>query len=152
VLFSQRLTTRMNAVVVIVSALLFLIAYFVVVPAAAPVLADTGVVVLFGCVVAARLVVAWLWPTYFRVMPGRLEVMRFSTLAGRPISFERFDLRQASVLVDLRRSVVFVDEGDRRGEYAIALMRGRTRFAHALFWAAMNTHQPPDLPEDKLLG
>lgn len=108
--------------------------------------------VMWFSIASSSLIVAWLWPTYFRVMPGRLEVMRFSTLRGRAISFERFDMRQAWVLVDLRRSVVFINEGKKRAEYAIGLMRGRTCFAHALFWAAMNTHQAPELPEDRLLG
>jgi hypothetical protein len=142
----------MTAVVVVLTVLVFLVLQFVIVPAAAPILGDSVAFDFWGALVAARLVVAWLWPTYFRVMPGRLDVMRFSTLRGRAISFERFDLRQARVLADLRRSVVFIDEGENRAEYAIGLMRGRTRFAHALFWAAMNTHEPPELPADRLLG
>ena len=95
---------------------------------------------------------AWLWPAYFRVVPGRLDVMRFSNLRGKPVSIERFDLRTAKLLVDTRRWVVFIDDEERQIELPIALMRDRRRFAHALLLAALSTHEPAPLPDDALLG
>lgn len=94
----------------------------------------------------------WMWPTYFRVVPGRLDVMRFSNLHGRPIAIERFDLRQAKITVDLRRSIIFVDDGCRKADFTFMLMRGRTRFAYYVLLAALSTHKPPPLPDDALLG
>ena len=94
----------------------------------------------------------WMWPTYFRIVPGRLEVMRFSNLRGRPVAIERFDLRGAKIIVDLRRSVIFIDGEDRRADFAFLLMRGRTRFAYYVLLAALSSHEPPPLPDDALLG
>jgi hypothetical protein len=96
--------------------------------------------------------VAWLWPTYFRVVPGRLDVMRFGSLRGRPVSIERFDLHTAKLLVDMRRWVVFIDDEERQIELPIALMRDRRRFAHAVLLAALSTYEPAPLPDDALLG
>ena len=94
----------------------------------------------------------WMWPTYFRVVPGRLDVMRFSNLRGRPVAFEQYDLRQARIMVDLRRSVIFLDYGYRKADFTFMLMRGRTRFAYYVLLAALSTHKPPPLPDDALLG
>ena len=100
-------------------------------------------------------IVGWLWPTYFRIVPGRLDVMRFNNLLNRPVSVERYNLRTAKLLIDLRRGVIFVDESDgRTGEFPIVWMRRSTRerLAYHLLLAAMSSYEAPDLPDDKLLG
>ena len=97
----------------------------------------------------------WLWPTYFRIVPGRLDVMRFNNLLNRPVAIEHYNLRTAKVLVDLRRGVIFVDEeSGRTGEFPIVWMRRRTRerLAYHLLLAALSSYEAPELPDDKLLG
>jgi hypothetical protein len=94
----------------------------------------------------------WLWPTYVRVVPGRLEVMQFSSMRGRPPALHRYSLRSARILTDMRRWAVIVDEGKRSVELPILLMRERRRFVHAVLLAATSTHDPAPLPPDSLLG
>jgi hypothetical protein len=104
-------------------------------------------------VALAVLIVGWLWPTYFRIVPGGLDVLRFNNILNRPVEAEHHDLRKARVLVDLRRGVVFIDHEDGHSvELPIRWMRGQERFAYYLFLAAMSSHQPPPLPDDRLLG
>lgn len=96
--------------------------------------------------------VGWMWPTYFRVVPGRLDVMRFSNLRGRPLTIRRYDLRRSRITVDLRRSILFIDAEDCRVDLTFMLMRDRDRFGYYVLLGALSTHQPPPLPEDALLG
>ena len=108
-----------------------------------------------GGVGCAAGIVGWLWPTYFRIVPGRLDVMRFNNLLNRPVSVERYNLRTAKLLIDLRRGVIFVDESDgRTGEFPIVWMRRSTRerLAYHLLLAAISSYEAPMLPDDRLLG
>lgn len=108
--------------------------------------------VWFAVIIAAY-AAGWLWPTYLRIVPGRLDVMRFSNLSDRPVSIERIPLSQSRIVVDLRRGAVFIDEAPgKTHEISILLMKDRERFTHRLFLAAISTHQPPPLPDDALLG
>jgi hypothetical protein len=94
----------------------------------------------------------WMWPTYFRVVPGRLDVMRFSNLRGRPIATSRYDLRRSKITVDLRRSILFIDGEDGQADFTFLLMRERDRFGYYILLGALSTHRPPPLPDDALLG
>jgi hypothetical protein len=95
---------------------------------------------------------AWLWPTYFRLVPGRLELLWYSPFRKRPIERTVVDLRTARVLVDLRQFVVATEAANKPLELSIALMPRRKRFAYMLFLAALSTHEPGPLPEDELVG
>ena len=150
--FTYRLSPFMKVIVAILTLPAFSVAHLMIAGATNPWTLSDFVFKAWLALMTARMIVAWLWPTYFRVVPGRLDIMCFSTLRARAISTERFDLRKAKIVVDLRRNVVFLDEGERTAELAIGLMFGRTRFAHALFWAALSTRLPPPLPEHELLG
>jgi hypothetical protein len=97
-------------------------------------------------------IVLLLRPTYFRVVPGRLEVLRFFFLRRWPRSVDSYTLRQAKIVADLRRGMVVIAEGDLGSEYAIWFMPDRNRFVHSLFLAAISTQPVPDLPVDALLG
>ncbi len=100
--------------------------------------------------------VPWIRPVYFRLAPGRMDVMLFSAFRKQPLSVERVPLNDCRILVDLRRHVAFIDhpEGSPRSpvEMSIRRMRERTLFAHTLFLAAMSTSNAPCLPHDELMG
>jgi hypothetical protein len=101
---------------------------------------------------AVAYTVEWLRPTYFRVVPGRLDVMRFGPFLRGPARRQSLDLRRADLLIDLRKSVLFVDLDDSKHDFAIAFLRDRTRFAYYLLLAAISTFEPAELPDDALLG
>ncbi len=112
-----------------------------------------------GAAVAAGVATAmFLWPTYYRVVPGRLDVMEFSSLGRIPVRVTRYDLADAWLEIDLIRDVVVIGHYDERGEpytdaeLSVGMMRRRTEFAHALLLAAISTHEAPPLPDDALLG
>ena len=147
-----KFTVKMYIVFWILAALGIALVHYVLSVLGWPQFRDLSFMRIMVGLLIAYLSTAWLWPTYFRLVPGRLDVMRFSNLRGRPVSIERFDLRQAELLVDMRRWVVFIDDEVRQIELPIALMRDRRRFAHALLLAALSTHEPAPLPDDALLG
>jgi hypothetical protein len=103
-------------------------------------------------IVGAEAAIAFLWPTYLRLVPGRLDVLGYSPLSRKPVFVDKYDLRDAKITADLRRSFVSIASPRGSLEFGISLMRERKRFVYMLFLAAMSTFQPAPLPEDELVG
>lgn len=101
-------------------------------------------------VYVAMFAIGALRPMYFRVVPGRLDVLRYSVLRGTPMQVERYDLRSARVIVDLRTNSVFIVEGEKVGEYSIWFMGERLAFARALFEGAVSTYAAPAVSDEVL--
>lgn len=95
---------------------------------------------------------ALFYPTYVRVVPGRLDVLHYA-LSRSPI-IERVDLRASRLVVDLTRwGVTIRPVGDAEPlVFSIAFVRGRARLAHALFLAALSPHTAPPIEPDVLAG
>ena len=93
-----------------------------------------------------------LWPTYLRLVPGRLDVLGYAPLSRKPVFVDKYDLRDAKITADLRHSFVNIVSTPGKIEFGISLMRERKRFVYMLFLAAMSTFQPAPLPEDELIG
>lgn len=93
-------------------------------------------------------VVGFLNPSYFRISPGRVDVMRYRAWRTTGPAIERYNLRIASLIVDLRARAAVIDGH----EYSMGIMRHSERFAYFLFLAALSTHSVPPLPDDELLG
>lgn len=114
-------------------------------------------------------------PTYVRIVPGRLDVLRFSLFRLRPASLASFDLRRSRVLIDVRRAVVLVEPPgeprptrkvrSKRWPYAVAeepppggeavglvLTPARRRLLEAACVASVTAAPTPELPHAELLG
>ena len=102
-----------------------------------------GVCALFGAIYLLR-------PMYYRIVPGRLDVLRYSLLRRAPMRVERHDLRAAQVWIDMRTNLVSIIEGDKVSEYALWFMRERNAFARALFEGAISTHAAPATSDEVL--
>ena len=104
----------------------------------------------------AEVVTAFLWPTYLRLVPGRLDTLGYGPFSKKPIFLDRYDLRGAKIMADLRRSFVsIVPQNSPPGrplEFGISLMSERRKFVFILFLAAMSTFEPGPVPEDDLVG
>lgn len=126
-----------------------------------------GLVLFGGCLFASAM-----YPTYLRIAPGRVDVLRFSFLGRRVRELERFDVGRDRVLVLLRAGAVIVEplmpsaEGetdstpstaaekpDRAGSRCIifAGSMNRTELARDILAAAISPHPTPALPDDRLL-
>ncbi|MCB9852127.1 MAG: hypothetical protein H6819_03455 [Phycisphaerales bacterium] len=109
----------------------------------------TWMIWIFGAMCITALV-RFLRPMYFRVVPGRMDVLRYSMLRRAPMQVERHDLRTAQVIVDMRSNVVYIVEGEKVGEYSIRFMPERSAFARALFQGAVSTHAAPAVSDEEL--
>jgi hypothetical protein len=90
-------------------------------------------------------------PLYFRISPGRLEVLRYGFIQREPMEVDEYDLRYAYIVADLHRRRLTVSHSERKGKsYSILLMRERREFLHTLFMAALSKQQAPSLPVDTL--
>lgn len=104
---------------------------------------------------------AWTWPTYLRITPGRLEVMRYRFLGMGTPDVTSFDLRRVRLLIDLgpgsvqiaepvtaadepelQRTIVLSDWGPRWTDIARALLEA----------ARFEGDAAAPLPKDALLG
>ncbi len=105
----------------------------------------------------ASVVRALLRPEYIRIAPGVIDVFRYPILGLGTPRFERFNLRAASVAVDLPTGATRIHDPS-RGDHPVAYlslrsMIGRpTVIAAALFSAAQSNTDTPPLPTDELLG
>ncbi len=107
-----------------------------------------GLVALGGAIVAGGVV----FPTYLRVLPGRIDIMECGFLGLRIISVRRISLRSDVVTVDVSRHVIQVGAGKKARQIAFGAIVDRWAFAHAVLMAAVSTHTPPPLPDDALAG
>lgn len=98
--------------------------------------------------------VSWRYPTYFRVVPGRLDVMRFDAFRNRVLDVTLFDLRRAGIIACMYQLTAFahIEGPGLKKQIEMFLMRDRDRFAYYLFLAALSTHQPPPLSDEELVG
>jgi len=94
------------------------------------------------------------YPTYFRIIPRRIDRLEFSCRTESAITARSFDLRNAIVTIDLTKvqGYVFV-----QGTFgAVSFGRNDTynplRFALAVARAATSEAETPGIPMDRLLG
>jgi len=96
-----------------------------------------------------------LYPTYVRISPQQIDIMRFSMFSRHIYLFKSFDLRHSHILVDLINSLVIVDDTTYSGsviEFSIRLLPSRECFTYWLFAAATCEFSPPVLPRDEFVA
>ena len=95
-----------------------------------------------------------LWPTYARITPGRLDIMRYRLGSRRPTTTTIF-LRDARVLAHLDKDTLFVKTNAPGSRWTVLNLRGvwsPMELVHAVLRGAMSTAPTPPLPEDELIG
>jgi hypothetical protein len=105
-----------------------------------------------GTLIAGALVLL-LAPTYVRITPGKLEIMRFG-FAQRTPEIETFDLSRATIWAWVGKKA-FIETGSpdaKRLVIHLNAIRSREEFTHALLWAGVSKVRAPELPRDDLLG
>ncbi len=100
----------------------------------------------------AMLIGSAVYPTYLRVVPGRIDVMECALLGRRIIQVRRIDLRTRAVTMDVGRQMLHIDTVQKFELIPFAAIWDRWGFAHAVLSAAICTHTPPPLPDDELVG
>ncbi|CAG0995973.1 hypothetical protein PHYC_02564 [Phycisphaerales bacterium] len=108
----------------------------------------------WACFGFAAAPLAFLWPTYLRVSPGRLDVLSFGLLGSGKPAIRTFDLRAHSVLLNLvGRQLRLKDASG--AECLVDLGSWTPRpleLARAVFEAARWKHDVSELPDDELVG
>jgi hypothetical protein len=102
----------------------------------------------------AALPLAFLWPTYLRVSPGRLDVMRYGLLGMGGPRVTTFDLRTARVVIhlDSRRIQVSPVDGTPAVINLGMVSPRRYELARAVLEAARWRGEVTPLPGDALVG
>lgn len=103
-----------------------------------------GVLTLWG--------VSRVFPTYYRITPGRLDIMRFSPIANRSRILERWNLRTAKIKVAFELPTVALRDDGRETMIRLRGISEPFKFVEALLLGAVSTYTPPPLPDDQLIG
>lgn len=109
-----------------------------------------GIYPTFGVLVLW--VVSRLFPTYYRITPGRLEIMRFSPIINRSRILERWDLQAAKLRVAFELPMVALRDGGRETKIRLRGISEPFKFVEALLMGAVSTYSAPSLPDDELVG
>ena len=92
-------------------------------------------------------------PTYYRIVPGRLDILRGSFLRSRFWVHQRFDLKSTRITVRFNgRYVHLVAPDSKPVRLTLSNVDDPYRFVEFLFRAAVCTHPAPPVPDDALLG
>lgn len=93
-------------------------------------------------------------PTYYRVVPGRLDIMSFRTFGEWPERVKSLSLRGTQIRIDLTRTKRFITlEGHgAKYEFERADTSDPLGFALAVALGAKSTAPTPNIPMDALLG
>jgi hypothetical protein len=112
--------------------------------------------------IAGGLAILWAacFPVYFRVSPGRLEVMRAGFLGRRFSLSESHDLRVLRVTIDAAGRAIYLTRRAHHGEspggetpvarFSYRSVPRGTEFAAMLLSAATCSAKAPELPKDRL--
>ena len=93
-----------------------------------------------------------MFPVYLRIVPGRLDILRYRFLGSKAHSTESFDLTSARVIVDANNEVVGVTEGDRHVNITYETIWHKRFVPYYILLAAISTYTPGPLPADELLA
>lgn len=103
---------------------------------------------------AGSLIATFVFPTYLRITPGRLDVFKFPALGrGRP-EVSTFDLKRLNVTLLLNQSSIVLESSPDAGMQFVTFAASFDRLgtSRALLAAAVSPHPTPPLPDDTLLG
>lgn len=116
-----------------------------------------GIFQTASAAIGAALLLSVVSPTYIRISPGTLDVLRFGWEPRSHLRFERFDLSRALILIDTRRGVIRIRDESRASRRTL-IIRSRLIAARpgaidlAVLSAARCTDPSPPLPESSLAG
>ncbi len=92
-------------------------------------------------------------PTYYRISPGRMDIMVGSFVGGRVRLPRRIDLRSASIVLLSKERCLLIRQPDEPPvEIPYEQMSEPMPFVSSVFSGALCTSPAPPLPDDALLG
>ena len=111
-----------------------------------------GMLEIFGAFALSAIVVAFWEPTFFRIIPGRLDLLVYPiTRRNRPI-IERFDLRRESLVLDCDNHVLYFRTDGKIRAIQYGSVSNIPSFEAGVINASVSEHLVPELPDDDLVG
>jgi hypothetical protein len=92
------------------------------------------------------------FPTYIRIVPGRIDVLQCGFLGRVILNRRSIDLRGRKLVVDLSTKVITIGQNKEVPPIGYAAMWDGPAFVNAVLAAAISTHTPAPLPDDALTG
>ena len=116
-----------------------------------------GYITLLAALCFARFSRALIWPTYLRIVPGRMDVLQYGFLGrGRP-RVRSYDLRTSRLYIHINSSLAVFATDSNDGELLPAVSTGwfqndPVEFERTLLTAALTDLPSPPLPDVELIG
>lgn len=112
---------------------------------------------IMGPLCFARFARAFIWPTYLRVVPGRLDVLQYRFLGAGPPRVRSYGLRTSRICIHVNNSLAVFPPDATDGELFPAVSMGWFQkdpidFERTLLTAALTDLPSPPLPDDELIG
>lgn len=109
---------------------------------------------VWACFGIAAAPFAFLWPTYVRVSPGRLDVFQYGVLGSGTPRVRTFDLRTHKVYLNIMgKTLELTPEAGPPVVVDLGLWSPKPlELARAIFEAARWKHERPSIPDDELVG
>ncbi len=109
---------------------------------------------IWACFGIAAAPLSFLWPTYVRVSPGRLDVFQYGALGSGKPSVRTFDLRTHKVYLNaVGKTLQLTPEVGPSVWIDLGMWSPRPlELARAIFEAARWKHERPLIPDDELVG
>lgn len=120
--------------------------------------ASSFAVQVWGTTAVAMSIVAALWllsqlrPTYYRVVPGRLDILVGTPFSGTVRLAGRWNLRDALVKMRFDRQELLITSWAAKRTLCVGSISEPHAFVRAVFEAAISSHPTASLPDDALLG
>lgn len=111
-----------------------------------------GVFEIVGAVAVGMFLQAFWEPTYFRVSPGRLDILTYTLGRGGRPGVVRLDLRTEHVVLDCDKHVLFLRTAQPLRSVQFASVPDVAGLESAILSAAVSVHPGPELPDDVLTG
>jgi hypothetical protein len=99
----------------------------------------------------SELAIALLFPTYIRLLPGRMDVLTFFTWRSAALTVRSHNLRLARLEIDLQSHLLRIRETDQTCLVVPKHIPRGHEFIRTLLLAALSTHTPVAVPMDRLI-
>ncbi|OWY71759.1 hypothetical protein B7486_08820 [cyanobacterium TDX16] len=146
----------MRPVSMVASVVLVLSAFAAFIIWCSPLVMSIGAVLGFALaqlVVLVPLAIEQILPVYYRIAPGRMDVLKFSTISQKGKLVESYDLRSVRITILCNKRRIDIEEPGRASvRIPLYCFLKPYEFARGILQGAVSTHPAPPLPDDELLG
>lgn len=112
-----------------------------------------AVAIMCLMIIVVRLSFSWLFPVYYRISPGLVEILRYRLFNSKqPVGILKITLDNAQIVTCFRQGLMTICNDTEVNRIPLGSIPAVHQFVKAVFHAAVCKKRAPSLPTDTLLG